>query len=231
MRVSQHHDPFPTMHRQNYDLIVFDWDGTLMDSTAAITGAIQQACSDMGLPVPSREAASYVIGLGLEDALRHAAPDLPHADYPRLAAAYRRHYFALDAQLTLFDGVLDLLHALKAAGYNLAVATGKSRLGLSRAMDRPEFRGLFDATRTADETFSKPHPAMLHEIMAELASPPQRTVMIGDTTHDLQMARNASCQGIGVTYGAHGSEQLLALQPVALLHSVAELHGYLAQHG
>ncbi|MGC8508752.1 MAG: HAD hydrolase-like protein, partial [Thiomonas sp.] len=157
------------MHRQNYDLIVFDWDGTLMDSTAAITGAIQQACGDLGLAVPSREQASYVIGLGLDDALRHAAPDLPHADYPRLAAAYRRHYFALDGQLALFDGVLELLHELRSAGYNLAVATGKSRIGLSRAMDRPELRGLFDTTRTADETFSKPHPAMLQEIMAELA--------------------------------------------------------------
>ena len=219
------------MHRQNYDLIVFDWDGTLMDSTAAITGAIQQACGDMGLAVPSREAASYVIGLGLEDALRHAAPDLPHADYPRLAAAYRKHYFALDGQLVLFDGALALLHELKSAGYNLAVATGKSRVGLSRAMDRPELRGLFDTTRTADETFSKPHPAMLHEIMAELASPPRRTVMVGDTTHDLQMARNAECDAIGVSYGAHDIAQLESLTPAGLVHSVAELRGYLAEHG
>lgn len=219
------------MHRQNYDLIVFDWDGTLMDSTAAITGAIQQACDDMGLTVPSREQASYVIGLGLEDALRHAAPDLPHADYPRLAAAYRKHYFALDGQLILFDGVLELLHELKSAGYNLAVATGKSRIGLSRAMDRPELRGLFDTTRTADETFSKPHPAMLHEIMAELASPPKRTVMVGDTTHDLQMARNAECDAIGVSYGAHDIAQLESLAPAGLVHSVAELQGFLAQHG
>lgn len=219
------------MHRQNYDLIVFDWDGTLMDSTAAITGAIQKACGDMGLPVPSREAASYVIGLGLEDALRHAAPDLPHADYPRLAAAYRKHYFALDGQLVLFDGALALLHELKSAGYSLAVATGKSRVGLSRAMDRPELRGLFDTTRTADETFSKPHPAMLHEIMAELASPPRRTVMVGDTTHDLQMARNAECDAIGVSYGAHDIAQLESLTPAGLVHSVAELRGYLAEHG
>ncbi|CUA97655.1 HAD-IA family hydrolase [Thiomonas bhubaneswarensis] len=219
------------MHRQNYDLIVFDWDGTLMDSTAAITGAIQQACQDLGLPVPSREDASFVIGLGLEDALRHTAPTLPHGDYPRLAAAYRKHYFALDGQLTLFDGVLDLLHGLKSAGYNLAVATGKSRIGLARAMDRPELRGLFDATRTADETFSKPHPAMLHELMAELASPPQRTVMVGDTTHDLQMAINAQCNAIGVSYGAHDAEQLQSLEPLGLVHSVAELRDFLAANG
>ncbi|WP_079418735.1 HAD-IA family hydrolase [Thiomonas intermedia] len=219
------------MHRQNYDLIVFDWDGTLMDSTAAITGAIQQACQDLGLPVPSREDASYVIGLGLEDALRHAAPALPHGDYPRLAAAYRKHYFALDGQLALFDGVLDLLHTLKSAGYNLAVATGKSRIGLARAMDRPELRGLFDATRTADETFSKPHPAMLHELMAELASPPQRTVMVGDTTHDLQMAINAQCDAIGVSYGAHDVSQLQSLAPTGLVHSIDELGDYLRQRG
>jgi phosphoglycolate phosphatase len=219
------------MHRQNYDLIVFDWDGTLMDSTAAITGAIQQACGDLGLAVPSREQASYVIGLGLDDALRHAAPDLPHADYPRLAAAYRRHYFALDGQLALFDGVLELLHELRSAGYNLAVATGKSRIGLSRAMDRPELRGLFDTTRTADETFSKPHPAMLQEIMAELACPPRRTIMVGDTTHDLQMARNAQCDAIGVSYGAHDMAQLQTLSPVGLVHSVTELRSFLEQHG
>lgn len=219
------------MHRQNYDLIVFDWDGTLMDSTAAITGAIQQACVDLGLAAPSREQASYVIGLGLEDALRHAAPELPHADYPRLAAAYRKHYFALDGQLVLFDGALELLHELKSVGYNLAIATGKSRIGLSRAMDRPELRGLFDTTRTADETFSKPHPAMLHEIMAELASPPRRTVMVGDTTHDLQMARNAECDAIAVSYGAHDIAQLQSLSPVGLVHSVTELQGFLQQRG
>jgi len=219
------------MHRQNYDLIVFDWDGTLMDSTAAIIGAIQRACADLGLAVPSREQAAYVIGLGLEDALRHTAPQLPHADYPRLAAAYRKHYFALDQELVLFDGVLDLLRELRAAGYNLAVATGKSRLGLARAMDRPELRGLFDATRTADETFSKPHPAMLHEIMTELATPPQRTVMVGDTTHDLQMARNAQCDAIGVSYGAHTSAQLQALSPRGVVQTVAELRSFLQQHG
>lgn len=219
------------MYRQRYDLIVFDWDGTLMDSTAAITGAIQAACGDMGLAVPSREAASYVIGLGLEDALRHAAPNLPHAEYPRLAACYRKHYFALDQELTLFGGALELLRELKSAGYNLAVATGKSRIGLSRAMDRPDLRGLFDTTRTADETFSKPHPAMLLEIMAELASRPQRTVMVGDTTHDLQMARNAECDAVGVSYGAHDVAMLEGLAPTGLVHSVAELHAFFRQNG
>ena len=219
------------MHRQRYDLIVFDWDGTLMDSTAAIVGAIQAACGEMGLPVPSREAASYVIGLGLDDALRHAAPDLPHADYPRLAVCYRKHYFALDQELTLFAGALDLLRELKSAGYGLAVATGKSRIGLGRAMDRPELRGLFDATRTADETFSKPHPAMLHELMAELASPPERTVMVGDTTHDLEMAGNAGCDAVAVSYGAHDATALERLGPVALVHSFPELRAFFRVRG
>ena len=219
------------MLRQHYDLLVFDWDGTLMDSTGAITGAIQAACRDMGLPVPTREQASYVIGLGLNDALRHAAPDLPMADYPKLAQSYRKHYFALDETLILFDGVLDLLRDLKTAGYGLAVATGKSRLGLNRAMDRPELRGLFDTTRTAEESFSKPHPAMLQEIMAEMGVDPARTVMVGDTTHDLQMARNAACDAVGVSYGAHPAEHLETLDPVALARSVPELRGFFEQRG
>lgn len=219
------------MLRERYDLIVFDWDGTLMDSTGAITGAIRAACADMGLDVPTREQASYVIGLGLNDALRKVAPDLPVADYPRLAQHYRKHYFALDDTLILFDGVLDLLHELKGAGFGLAVATGKSRLGLSRAMDRPELRGLFDTTRTADETFSKPHPAMLQEIMAEMGAEPGKTAMVGDTTHDLQMARNAACDGVGVTYGAHPASQLQELEPVALARSVPELRAFFAGEG
>ncbi len=211
------------MTDRRFDLIAFDWDGTLMDSTATITTAIQNACRDLGLPVPTREQASYVIGLGLDDALRRVAPELSPADYPRLAAQYRVHYFAQDGELTLFDGALDLLHDLKARGYTLAVATGKSRVGLNRAMDRPELRGLFDLTRTAEETFSKPHPAMLQQLMAETGSEPARTVMVGDTTHDLQMARNADCTAIGVSYGAHPAAELLALQPLAVAGSVPEL--------
>ncbi len=215
------------MKRDAHPLLVFDWDGTLMDSTAAIVRAIQSACGDLGLPVPGAADAAYVIGLGLHDALRHVAPSLPAADYPRLAAAYRSHYFAGDDRLDLFPGVLELLHALKDAGHALAVATGKSRQGLERALDHAALRGLFDATRTADETASKPHPAMLVELMAQLAYVPQQTLMIGDTTHDLHMAHNAGCGALAVSYGAHDASVLAALGPLAVVDSVAELRAFL----
>ncbi|MDE2128131.1 MAG: HAD-IA family hydrolase [Betaproteobacteria bacterium] len=211
----------------SYGLIVFDWDGTLMDSTAVITRAIQAACGDLGLPVPSDTAASYVIGLGLGDALRHAAPTLDPRDYDRLALAYRRHYFAHDGDLTLFPGVLDMLLALKAAGHRLAVATGKSRQGLNRALEHAELRDLFDATRTADETTPKPHPAMLQEIMEQLGDEPDRTLMVGDTTHDLLMARNAGTAAVAVAYGAHEAQELARMQPVFLADSVPDLQRFL----
>lgn len=210
-----------------YKLLVFDWDGTLMDSTAVITQSIQAACRDLGLPVPSDVDASYVIGLGLGDALRHAVPTLDPRDYDKLSQAYRRHYFAHDNDLTLFPGALDMLLALKAAGHSLAVATGKSRVGLDRALDHADLRGLFDTTRTADETASKPHPAMLLEIMQELDDAPGSTLMIGDTTHDLLMARNAGTAAVGVAYGAHDAQQLADLQPVFLADSVPALQRFL----
>ena len=194
------------MARQHFDLIVFDWDGTLMDSTAHITRSIQAACRDLGLPVPADEAASYVIGLGLRDALQIAAPTLDPSDYPRLADRYRYHFLLKDSQIELFKGARELLEELRDAGYLLAVATGKSRVGLNRALDAAGLMRMFDGTRCADETFSKPHPAMLHELTRELGQDLGRTVMIGDTTHDLQMAQNAGTAGIGVAYGAHRAD-------------------------
>ena len=215
------------MRLHDHPLLVFDWDGTLMDSTAAIVRAIQAACGDLDLPVPAQADAAYVIGLGLQDALRHVAPSLPAADYPRLAAAYRKHYFAEDGELDLFPGVLELLQALKSAGHALAVATGKSRHGLERALDHAALRGLFDATRTADETASKPHPAMLEALMQQLVYAPRQTLMIGDTIHDLQMARNAGCASLAVSYGAHDSAALAALRPLGVVDSVPALRRFL----
>ena len=173
------------MPRQQFDLIVFDWDGTLMDSTAHIARSIQAACRDLGLPVPADEAARYVIGLGLRDALQIAAPSLDAADYPRLAERYRYHYFVKDAHTELFAGVRELLDELRSLGYLLAVATGKSRVGLNRALDEVRLTSVFDGTRCADETFSKPHPAMLQELSRELGQALERTVMIGDTTRPM----------------------------------------------
>jgi phosphoglycolate phosphatase len=212
---------------KQFDLVVFDWDGTLMDSAAAIVRAIQSACRDLGVAEPSDVQARHVIGLGLGDALRLAVPDLDEAHYPQMTERYRHHYLSSDHELELFGGVPALLEQLKGDGYLLAVATGKSRIGLDRALDHSGLRPNFDATRCADECFSKPHPQMLEELLDEFAVPAKRCLMIGDTTHDLQMAINAGVAGVGVTYGAHAVEQLRTCAPLACIDSVAELTTWL----
>jgi phosphoglycolate phosphatase len=219
------------VRKTNFDLIVFDWDGTLYDSTALITRAIQESARDAGMRVPSREQAAYVIGMGLKDALQYAVPDLPESRYPELAARYRHHYLHGEEALDLFAGAEDLLNELKGAGYTLAVATGKTRQGLNRVLASSTLEAMFDITRTADETRSKPHPQMLLEILSETGLPAQRTLMVGDTTHDLQLAINAGTQAAAVAYGAHDPAPLLALKPLVCAHSVAELRSWLSTHG
>ena len=219
------------MNSRRFDLVVFDWDGTLFDSTGLIVRCIRAACADIGAAVPSERDAAYVIGLGLDDALRHAAPGLARERYPELARRYRHHYFASQHEVVLFDGTLPMLQALRAREHRLAVATGKSRQGLDEALATVQLHGLFDATRTADETASKPHPQMLLELMDELSVPPGRTLMIGDTTHDLQLARNAGTASLAVSFGAHEAEAFAAHGPLAVLHSTAELADWLARHG
>jgi phosphoglycolate phosphatase len=216
---------------RQFDLIAFDWDGTLYDSTALITRCIQAACADVGVPVPSDRDASYVIGMGLIDALQHAAPALPRERYPELGARYRHHYFGRQHEIAFFDGALTLLQALRGRGHLLAVATGKSRAGLNEALNSSALRGLFDATRTADETASKPDPRMLHELMEQLGVSPERTLMIGDTTHDLQLAANAGTASIGVSYGAHDHAAFEGFSTRHVAHSVAELSDWLGRHG
>ncbi|MBL8327763.1 MAG: HAD-IA family hydrolase [Rubrivivax sp.] len=216
---------------RRFDLIAFDWDGTLFDSTALIVRCIQAACRDVGTAVPSDAQAAYVIGLGLRDALMHAAPGFPPERYAELGNAYRRHYFASQHEVVLFAGTLQMLHALKSRNQLLAVATGKSRRGLDEALKTTDLHGLFDATRTADETASKPHPQMLHELMAELGVAPSRTLMIGDTTHDLQMAANAGVARVGVSFGAHDHESFESLAPLFVAHDTAELERWLLSHG
>lgn len=212
---------------ERFDLIVFDWDGTLMDSAGAIVRAMQAATRDLGLAELPDERARYVIGLGLGDALRHAVPDLDEAAYPRMVERYRYHYLSSDHELSLFDGIAELIEALAARGHLLAVATGKSRVGLDRALGHTGLGRYFHATRCADECFSKPHPAMLEELMDELGAAPQRTLMIGDTTHDLQMARNARTAGLAVAFGAHPLAALEAEVPLACLRTPRELAGWL----
>jgi phosphoglycolate phosphatase len=219
------------MSMRRFDLIVFDWDGTLFDSTALIVRCIQDACRDLGVTVPSDAAAAYVIGLGLQDALRHAVPDLPAARYPELGQRYRYHYFARQHELSMFPGTFEMLQALKARHHWLAVATGKGRRGLDEALAHAQLKGLFDGTRTADETASKPDPRMLNELMREFGAEPARTLMIGDTTHDLQLAVNAGTPHLAVSYGAHEHRAFQAYAPLAVLHSTRELHDWLLRHG
>ena len=219
------------MQIRNFDLIAFDWDGTLFDSTQIIVRCIQAAVRDVGGTAPTDKAAAYVIGLGLMQALAHAAPDVPQDKYPALGERYRYHYQSHANDLSLFDGVLPLLEALKARGHLLAVATGNSRHGLDEALHSVELKGMFDSSRTADKTAGKPDPCMLYELMAELGVAPARVLMVGDTTHDLQMALNAGCPSVGVSYGAHEPDAFVALRPRFVAHSVQDLHDWLLANG
>lgn len=225
---------------RRYPLIVFDWDGTLFDSTAHIVAALQGACADVGADVPSRAAAAQVIGLGLSEALRAVAPALRPTDLPALADRYRHHYRAAQDGLNLFEGTVPLLQALRGRGHRLAIATGKSRRGLDEVLARPcdplqpgslPLGALFEATRTADETHSKPHPRMLQELMEACEAEPAATLMVGDTLHDLQLAANAGTDALAVAYGAHPAGQLATAGPRAVLGSPAELAAWLAAHG
>ena len=221
------HPVTPRTASRQFDLIAFDWDGTLFDSTAIITRCIQLAVVDVGGKLPSDQDAAYVIGLGLMQALAHAAPDVPPSKYPELGARYKHHYMRHQDDISLFDGILPLLADLKARNYTLTVATGKSRRGLDDALKAVELQGLFDGSRTADETAGKPHPLMLQALMAEFGVEPSRVLMIGDTTHDLQMALNAGCPSVGVSYGAHAPETFEVLNPRYVAHSVGALHTWL----
>lgn len=220
----------PSPRPRQFDLIAFDWDGTLFDSTRIIVRCIQAAVVDVGGRMPSDKDAAYVIGLGLMQALAHAAPDVPKDRYPQLSARYRHHYIARQNDLSLFEGVLPLLEELRARHHWLAVATGKSRRGLDDVLRMVQLKGMFDGSRTADETASKPHPQMLQELMREFGTDPDRTLMIGDTTHDLQMAVNAGCPCVGVSYGAHESAEFEALGPRFVARSVPELHAWLLEN-
>lgn len=217
----------PLSRPRRFDLIAFDWDGTLFDSTAIIVRCIQRAVVDVGGAKPSDKDAAYVIGMALAQALAHAAPDVPPEKYPQLGARYRHHYLAHHDELSLFEGVLPLLDDLKARQHWLAVATGKSRRGLDDVLRTVQLQGVFNGSRTADETAGKPDPRMLQELMREFGTEPQRTLMVGDTTHDLQMAVNAGCASVGVSYGAHEPGEFDTLQPLFVAHSVAQLHDWL----
>jgi phosphoglycolate phosphatase len=212
-----------------YDLLIFDWDGTLMDSTSMIAACIQDACVAVGEPRPPTELAKHVIGLGLRHALELCAPNCPPDKYPELARHYSQNFLQQDAHLKLFDGVIKMLDAFKAQGYTLAVATGKSRRGLDRVLEQSQLGHYFEATRTADETESKPSPKMVHELLDTLATPAHRALVIGDTTHDILMGNNAGVAGFAVTQGAHDAAKLATAKPLHIAASITELPQWLAQ--
>ncbi|HKW37080.1 MAG TPA: HAD-IA family hydrolase [Burkholderiales bacterium] len=213
-----------------YELLVFDWDGTLIDSAGAIVHCIQSACRDLGLPVPDEARASHVIGLGLNDALAYAAPGLLPQDYGRMVERYRIHFLARDAAIPLFRGAAEMLAALREGGHTLAIATGKSRKGLARALENTGLRPLFASSRCADECTPKPAPDMLLDLMDELGASEANTLMIGDTVHDLQMAARAGVPAVAVSYGAHARADLVAQSPLACVDSVHELTRWLTRN-
>jgi phosphoglycolate phosphatase len=205
-----------------YPLIVFDWDGTIIDSPAAIVDCIVDAARDTGLGAPERSRAAHSIGLGLHEALRFAVPDLPAERTAEFVAHYRRHFLARQDSMRLFDGMRELLAGL-AASHTLAIATGKSRRGLERGLEATGVGPCFAASRCADETNPKPHPAMLLELMDELEVPQEQVLMIGDTSHDLEMAKAAGVDAVAVTYGAHSEQALRAFSPLGCFSNVASL--------
>ena len=215
---------------KRFDLIAFDWDGTLSNSTAVIVHCIQAAVADVGGKPPSDDQASYVIGMSLMQALTSAAPDVPPEKHTELANRYRYHYIQHKDDISLFAGALPMLQTLRARGHWLSVATGKSRRGLDDALQDPLLKGVFDGSRTADETAGKPNPLMLEELMSDFGVEPDRLLMIGDTTHDLEMARNAGCASLAVAYGAHPPENFARYEPLYVAHSVAQLRDWLLEN-
>lgn len=217
------------MDKKPYDLLVFDWDGTLIDSTAAIAQAILGAADDIGTPVPDRSLASHVIGLGLAQALARVVPYLPPERIGDFAARYRAHYSSSENTIRLFDGAVEMLDTLHERGVRMAIATGKSRAGLDRALKNVGLQWHFASVRCADQTHPKPHPAMLRELAQELDVDLANMLMIGDTSHDLQMAASAGVPAVGVAYGAHPRAELERLQPLAVFDSLVALRDWLLE--
>lgn len=208
----------------NFDLIVFDWDGTLMDSAAKIVNCFQAALADCGRPPLPEATIRHIIGLGLHEALRALLPDADDTLRAQVADRYREHFLHLDdTDMPLFPGVVEGLERLGDAGFHLAIATGKARRGLERVLAATGLHHRFCVSRCADEAHSKPHPRMLLEILAHTGVVPERALMIGDTTYDMQMAAAASVPGLAVSYGVHPRERLLEHAPLACLDSFIEV--------
>ena len=214
---------------KHYEAVIFDWDGTLMDSTHSIVESIQLAAADVGLPVPSTLQASWIIGMSLEAGLYKAVPELTADLVPSFMERYRHHFFQRDQTIKMFEGAVPLLDNLRERTVPISVATGKSRAGLDRVMRAVNLSHYFNTTRCADETQGKPDPRMLHEIMWELDLEPQNVLMVGDTTHDIYMAHNAGMDCLAVTYGAHDVPTLEQSKPIKMVESVPEMHEWIFQ--
>jgi len=214
---------------KRYAAVIFDWDGTLMDSTHSIVSSIQGACRDVGLPEPSDEQARWVIGLSLESALYRAVPDLGADQLPRFLECYRKRFLQLDGRIRFFDGIPEMLTGLRRSKVLLGVATGKSRAGLDRILTAQSWHDRFDATRCADESQGKPHPAMLLELMDTLSLEPEQVLMVGDTTHDVHMAANAGVDSLAVSYGAHDARTLAEAAPTVMVDSVPQMAAWLSE--
>ena len=207
----------------SYQLLIFDWDGTLIDSAARIVSSFQSGARELGHRVPSDEAVRNIIGLGLAEAIMEVMPELLPEEIDPMAKAYSRHYLEVDQTPTqLFHAVSDGLEQLRSQGFRLAVATGKSRVGLNRVLTETGLASMFELTRCADETRSKPHPMMLEQILAEAAVEAQAALMIGDTVYDMDMAANAGVDGLAVTYGVHEEARLKQSKPTHSVDSFVE---------
>ncbi|MDP1658950.1 MAG: HAD-IA family hydrolase [Methylotenera sp.] len=216
--------------RKQFDLIVWDWDGTLADSTGMITNAILKAAEQVGLPALTPQAASNIIGLGLRESIEALYGEIPVEQAQALATQYTANYYAGERKIPLFEGAADTIATLNKRGFKLAVATGKGRRGLNLALEHSGLGKYFHSTRTVDECFSKPHPQMLDELMEYLVVLPERTLMIGDTSYDLHMAQNAGVSAVGVTFGAQQAEQWQHLNPIQQFADFTSLSQWLLEH-
>lgn len=214
---------------RDFDLVVWDWDGTLADSTGMITRAVVKAAEQVGLSIAPEKATS-IIGLGLRESIYTLFGDLPPEQAQALAKHYNANYYAEEHAIPLFEGAKETIVELHRRGIKVAVATGKGRRGLNLALDRSGLTNYFHGTRTVDECFSKPHPQMLEELMEMFMVAPERTLMIGDTGFDLQMAQNAGVPAVAVAYGAHAHDKLLSYNPLRIFNQFGELKQWLLEH-
>ncbi len=210
--------------KNRFDLIIFDWDGTLVDSVDWIVHCIQDAAGHYGCPIPEPQAAKDIIGLSIENAMQQLFPDIDNTTRQKLVTHYGQTFFSRQiCRDDLFPGVFEMLQRLKQDGYRLAIATGKKSYGLAQAIEGTGVAELFCTTRCSDQTASKPAPLMIEEIVNELNIDKQRTLMVGDSVHDLQMAMNAGVAAIGVTCGAHSAEMLRKYRPLLCLDYPTDL--------